>query len=190
MLVRMAIFAIGFILSHSAFAQTIDFSISKDSAQFQLIETVKSDALKRTQYGVGLLYAERGPEETLMGNLGMQVSGLAGIEAPGLTFGAGVEAFLIDIEQYAVSSITLHGLVRYAAPAFDRFAFTGEVYFGPSPVTFMDGKDFLMSVFRLSYEILPGTEVYAGFRKARTTIDGGPELTVEEGGNIGLRLSF
>lgn len=190
MLVRVIGFTLAVALTQPVFAQSIDFNISKDSAQFQLIQNLKRDEIKRTDYGIGLLYAERGTEETLVGHFGIQVSGLAGIEAPGLTFGAGLEAFLVDIQEYAVSSITLHGLVRYAAPAFDRFAFTAEVFFGPSPVTFMDGKDFLMSAYRLSYEILPGTEVYAGYRKAETTIDGGPELTVEEGGRIGLRLSF
>lgn len=190
MLFRAIVLGISFTLTPSAFAQTIDFNISKDSARFQLIETIKRDTVKRTQYGLGLLYAERGTEETLVGNLGMQVSGLAGIDAPGLTFGAGVEAFLIDIQTYAVTSITLHGLARYAAPAFDRFALTAEVFFGPSPVTFMDGEDFLMSSYRLGYEILPEAEVYVGYSKARVTIENGPELTVEEGGHVGLRISF
>lgn len=176
-------------LNQAVSAQTLELSASNDSARFELIDALKR-VTRPANYHVALLYAERKDDENLMGSLGVSVSGPAGQDAPGLTLGAGFQGLVADAQEYSITALPLMGMVRYTPPAFDRFIFSTHLFYAPSVLTFIDGDQFIQFTARAGYEILPEAEVFAGYRKVRFHMNTGPNLTIEEGLHVGLRISF
>jgi hypothetical protein len=172
-------------------AQSLDFSLSNDSALLDYSSPLQLGGFGRSSWDVSFLYKDNDiGDDNVMGGLGLMVAGDAGTDAPGLEFGAGFKMFVADVAIYDVSALTLHGLVRYAHPAYSRFFMAVELDYSPDIVTFQDGERFLGTAARFGYEILPEADIYVGYRSYEVDIENGPDVDIEQGGHVGLRLTF
>jgi len=86
--------------------------------------------------------------------------------------------------------LALGGLVRYSPPATQRLGIVGEVYLSPNIVTFGDANRYVETNVRAEYEVIPQAVAYVGYRRVEFGIDNRPNEILDEGVNLGVRISF
>ena len=179
-------------VSTSALADTIDINLSDTSAQFQYKSSMGRDALGKTEFHLGVLYVDN---NNLLGDFGLLVKDELGSNAPGFSVGVGIKGVVARVkggnpETSNASALALGGMVRYSPPAIRRLGFVGEVYLSPNIVTFGDANRYVEAGVRMEYEVIPQAVVYLGYRKIGFGLKNQPDATLDEGFNLGVRISF
>lgn len=108
--------------------------------------------------------------------------------------GVGGKLFYIDGKTNPNSSqggaLGLGGFFRYNFPQADRFGLLGQLYFAPDVVAFGDTTGYLEASLGLSYDVLREADIYIGARYIRAEFEGRPDLKIDSGLHIGVRLKF
>jgi len=179
-------------VSTTALADTVDINLRDNSAQFQYISSLGRDPLGKTKFHAGVLYVNR---NNMLGDFGLLVQDELGDNAPGFSVGVGIKGVVAKVtgNSTIVSSTTalaLGGLVRYSPPATQRLGVVGEVYLSPNIVTFGDANRYVESNVRVEYEVIPQAVAYVGYRRIEFGINNRPNEILDEGVNLGVRISF
>lgn len=169
-------------------AQTAAVSLSDASAQFKYSILVGGQSFGRNEMGFGVLYNN---DDTLLGEVSLQVVNEAGAKAPGLDVGMGGKVFAATLGgNEDALALALGGHLRYSPRPAPRMALAGEAFYAPNIVSFMDMDNFWELAARLEYEVLPQAAAYIGYRRfAGHAID---DRTVEadESLYLGMRINF
>jgi hypothetical protein len=175
-------------LNTIAMADTLDINLRDSSAQVQYKSSMGRDALGKTEFHVGVLYAK--PNNTL-GDAGVLVKDEVGSSVPGVSVGIGIKGLVAHTLGTNESALALGGMVRYSPPEVHRLGIIGTVYFSPNITTFGDADRFTETGVRVEYEIIPqAAAAYLGYRKIRFGLSGAPNVILDEGIHVGVRLSF
>ncbi len=178
-------------VSTPALADTVDINLRDTSAQFQYISSLGRDPLGNTKFHMGVLYVNR---NNMLGDFGLVVQNELGDNAPGFSVGVGIKGLVAKVSNGPInnntSAIALGGLVRYSPPATRRLGIVGEVYVSPNIVTFGDANRYLEANARLEYEVIPQAVAYIGYRTIQFGLNNQPNATLDEGVNLGVRISF
>jgi hypothetical protein len=193
-IVPASLFAIGIMAtcSTTALADTVDINLRDTSAQFQYISSLGRDPLGKTKFHVGVLYRNR---SNMLGDFGLVVQDELGDNAPGFSVGVGIKGVVAKVSGDTpivsrTSAMALGGLVRYSPPATQRLGIVGEIYLSPNIVTFGDANRYVESNVRAEYEVIPQAVAYVGYRRMEFGINNRPNEILDEGVNIGVRISF
>jgi hypothetical protein len=178
--------------STAALADTVDINLRDTSAQFQYISSLGRDPLGKTKFHVGVLYRNR---NNMLGDFGLVVQDELGDNAPGFSVGVGIKGVVAKVSGDTplvnrTSAMALGGLVRYSPPATQRLGVVGEIYLSPNIVTFGDANRYVESNVRAEYEVIPQAVAYVGYRRIEFGINNRPNEILDEGVNIGVRISF
>jgi hypothetical protein len=179
-------------VSTSALADTIDINLSDTSAQLQYKSSMGRDALGKTEFHVGVLYVDN---NNLLGDFGLLVKDELGSNAPGVSVGVGIKGVVAKVkggnpETSNASALALGAMVRYSPPATQRLGIVGEVYLSPNIATFGDADRYVETGVRVEYEVIPQAVAYLGYRKIEFGLKDQPDATLDEGFNLGVRISF
>jgi hypothetical protein len=179
-------------VSTTAMADTIDINLRDSSAQFQYKSSMGRDALGKAEFHLGVLYVNR---NNLLGDFGLLVKDELGGNAPGFSVGVGIKGLVAKVRgdntvNSNVSALALGGLVRYSPPTTPRFGIVGEVYLSPNIVTFGDADRYVETWARMEYEVIPQSAVYLGYRRMAFSLKSLPYTVLDEGVNLGVRISF
>lgn len=174
-----------------AAATGLDVNVSDDTATLAVRNPIglKVENVKRSEVELGFFYKDD-TKNSMMGDLGFEVSGGAGANAPGLDFGAGLKAYIGSFAEYDVGALTIGLMARYAPSIAPRFFLSLRGNYAPNILTFNDGDNFSEFNGRFGYEILPEVEIYAGYRKIETELDDGKTLNPDDGWNLGVSFTF
>jgi hypothetical protein len=178
--------------STPALADTVDINLRDTSAQFQYISSLGRDPLGNTKFHAGVLYVNR---NNMLGDFGLVVQDELGDNAPGFSVGIGIKGVFAKVTGggtivSSTSALALGGLVRYSPPATQRLGLVGEVYLSPNIVTFGDANRYIESNIRAEYEVIPQAVAYVGYRRIEFGINNRPNEILDEGVNLGVRISF
>ncbi len=178
--------------STAALADTVDINLRDTSAQFQYISSLGRDPLGNTKFHAGVLYVNR---DNMLGDFGLVVQDQLGDNAPGFSVGVGIKGVVAKVTGGGAivsntSAMALGGLVRYSPPATQRLGIVGEVYVSPNIVTFGDADRYIETNVRVEYEVIPQAVAYVGYRRIEFGINNRPNETLDEGVNLGVRISF
>ena len=178
--------------STTALADAIDINLRDTSAQFQYKTSMGRDALGKTEFHAGVLYVNK---HNMMGDFGLLVKDELGGNAPGFSVGVGIKGLVAQVTgknltQNTVSALALGGMVRYSPPAISRLGFVGQVYFSPNIVTFGDADRYVESGVRMEYEVIPQAVVFLGYQRIGFGLKTQPYTILDEGANLGVRMSF
>lgn len=168
-------------------AQTALISLSEDSAQFKYAMLAGGQSFGRSEFGFGFLYNS---EKSYVLETGLHVIDEAGASVPGLQAGIGGKLYGASIPNHELLAIGIGGLLRYALPGSERFAIALEGSYAPEIVSFMDAANFREFAVRGEYEVLQQAALFVEFRKFEGKLDSGANITIDEGGRVGLRVSF
>jgi hypothetical protein len=179
-------------VSTAALADTVDINLRDTSAQFQYISSLGRDPLGNTKFHAGVLYVNR---NNMLGDFGLVVQDELGDNAPGFSVGIGIKGVVAKVTGggtivSSTSAMALGGLVRYSPPATQRLGLVGEVYLSPNIVTFGDANRYIESNVRAEYEVIPQAVAYVGYRRIEFGINNRPNEILDEGVNLGVRISF
>lgn len=175
-------------LSPISWAQTYDINVNDDSAMFRyLLHESSGSGFGSRELDMGFYYTTT---DDLFFMLGMQVVDEAGANSPGLDLGVGFKGFLASADDTDFISLSLGGQMRYIPPSYNRLDFYLEGFFSPEIVTFKDADNLLFLTARIGYEVMPQALVYIGYREIDLELDTGVDVTVEQGGHIGLEIMY
>ncbi|MEO6975312.1 MAG: YfaZ family outer membrane protein [Gallionella sp.] len=180
-------------VSTTALADTVDINLRDSSAQFQYISSLGRDPLGKTKFHAGVLYVNR---QNMLGDFGLVVQDELGDNAPGFSVGVGLKGLVARVTGNnstivnSTSALALGGLVRYSPPDIKRLGVVGEAYMSPNIVTFGDANRYIETNLRVEYEVIPQAVAYIGYRKIKFGINNRPDAILDEGVNLGVRISF
>ncbi len=171
-------------------AQTLDLNLSNETAEAAFSAPFASTSFGKSAYQISVLFSENNADNNWITGAGFFVSGEAGVDAPGLEFGVGVNIYLSEVENQQFAAIPLGAHVMYRPPMLNRFFAKLAFEYAPDIVTFNDGDKLLLSLVRTGYEILPNADIYVGYRNIQVGLKDGPDQTIDEGWHVGVHLSF
>lgn len=181
-----------FTVSTTALADTVDINLRDSSAQFQYRSSMGRDALGKTEFHMGVLYAD---SKNVMGDFGILVKDELGGNAPGFSVGVGIKGVVARVKgnNPAVSdasALALGAMIRYSPPASPRLGIVGQAYLSPNIVTFGDADRYVETNARLEFEVIPQAVVYLGYRRIAFGLKAQPTAILDEGAHLGVRISF
>ena len=181
-----------FTISTTALADTVDINLRDSSAQFQYKSSMGRDALGKTEFHMGVLYAD---SKNVLGDLGLLVKDELGGNAPGFSVGVGIKGVFARVKgnNPAVSdasALALGAMIRYSPPASPRLGIVGQAYLSPNIVTFGDADRYVETNARLEFEVIPQAVVYLGYRRIAFGLKAQPTAILDEGAHLGVRISF
>jgi hypothetical protein len=148
------------------------------------------DNLGKSELHLGALYADSNTWNNTLADLGVVVKDEVGSKAPGFSVGVGVKGLLSHTQGTDESGVAIGGLIRYSPPGLPRMGIVGQLYFAPNITTFGDADRYGETGVLLEYEIIPKAAAYVGYRNIQFNLNSGSQVRVDEGGFIGVRMSF
>jgi hypothetical protein len=107
--------------------------------------------------------------------------------------GLGGRLYYVDSDTRGKDSgaaLGLGGFVEYTFPQYDRFSVGANLHYAPGIVSFGEVDDYLEFNAWAGYSVLRDGVVYLGYRKIDVSFDNSPDVTFDNGVNIGLKLRF
>jgi len=174
----------------TAFADTLDINLSNSTAQFKY--TVPSGIAGKSDLFASVAYNDL---NDIMVDAGLLVLNEEG-SVSGLSLGVGAKVVAASLSKVAssrklVSGVALGAQVRFELPNDRRFALVGEYNYAPRIISFGDVDHFTQGMARFEFAMSPLTQAYIGYRSSKFIMRNGfPQGVVDNGGHIGVRLSF
>jgi hypothetical protein len=179
-------------ISTTAWADAIDINLRDTSVQLQYKSSLGRDALGKTEFHLGVLYVDK---NNLLSDFGILVKDDVGSKAPGLSVGVGIKGLVAKVRggnpvNSNASALALGALIRYSPSPIPRMGIVGEVYLSPNIVTFGDANRYAEIETRVEYEVIPQSTVYLGYRRIGFGLTKQSYVILDEGVNVGVRISF
>ncbi|MFZ5523606.1 MAG: YfaZ family outer membrane protein [Pseudomonadota bacterium] len=186
MLLRRILALCLFAFSSTALADSVDLNLRDTSVQVQYNASMGKDTLGRSELHAGFLYTSN---NNSLFDFGLLVQDeLAG--APGVTVGVGLKGLIAKTKINNARALALGAMVRFAPFTDTRFGISGQVYLSPNIVTFGDADRYTETGLKLDYEVIPQAVAYIGYRKIKLGLTVPPDEILDEGVNIGVKISF
>jgi len=173
--------------SASATAQTFDIGLSNDTARLTYSAPMGQQGFGRGEVDGGILFTD---DDAFMASVGYGVVGEAGSGSPGLQVGLGVRGYVLNLEHSDVAALALGARFRFSPPPAPRLHIGGEINYAPNIVTFRDGDRFYDNNVYVGYEVFQDAVAYVGFRRIKAGIENGPDVIVDKGAYLGIKLGF
>lgn len=187
MLLRKLFFLALFSISAPAFADAVDVNFRDNSAQIQYIASMGRDTLGKADMHAGVLFVDK---RNLLFDLGITVKDEVGSNAPGVTVGVGIKGTTGKAQNYDAAALAIGGIVRYAPFSDSRFGISGQFYLSPNILTFGEADRYVETSVKLDYEIIPQASAYLGYRRVNFGLENRPDVRLEEGAHVGVKIMF
>lgn len=176
-------------------AEVFDASIGEDSLRLGVNGPLsRLFAVDKGEYDIGGVYGDIedfDSEDFLSLHAGATLTGDAGAtDGAKFTGGLGARLQYINADHENGGALALGGNLRLKLLNADRLRFNANLWYGPDPASFGDIDEFMEYGVSIGYELLRDAEIYIGYRKIEVGIDGGPDVDLEDGAHIGVRLEF
>ncbi|MFE8072085.1 YfaZ family outer membrane protein [Marinobacteraceae bacterium S3BR75-40.1] len=171
-------------LATSAAAEDVALSLTDDSAKAQFNTSVNRGELA---LGGGYTYHE-GSRHIL--NLDVHAQGRTALGNLPATAGIGLRTIAFDDDNVNGGAIGLGGFGKINIPDVPGLSVNGSLHYAPSILSFDDADDMKNIELSLSYRVIRNAEVFGGYRFMDVDLDPGKDLTLDEGGMVGIRMFF
>lgn len=177
--------------SASASAESVSFGLSSDSFRFGLVGPL-SRLLGgvQGQYDLGYMRRSKDGDNSYVAHAGLLASGDAGIQDFPVTAGVGLRGVFAGGDNADGGAIAPGVQASVRMPGFDRFVASVYGYYAPGVVSFGDLDSYRDLGASLSYELNRSAAVTVGYRNTRLGLDGGPDVTIDNGFFAGIGLTF
>lgn len=175
-------------LGSAASADSLDLNLNNDAARLTFSWDARDDKLT---FDAGWLHHQ---DTGNVAHLGLHLVDFAASGPSAPEVGIGGKLFYIDADTTPSSSqggaLGLGGFFRYNFPQADRFGIVGSLYFAPDVVAFGDSDGYLEASVGLSYDVLRDADIYLGARYVKAKFENLPDLAMDTGLHLGIRLNF
>ncbi|MGQ0618797.1 MAG: YfaZ family outer membrane protein [Panacagrimonas sp.] len=191
---RVSVAAAIALFASAAQAEVFDAAIAEDTLRVSVGGPLSRFInLDKGEYDLGVIAGEvedSGDDKFFSGHAGLLLTGDAGATGANVTAGLGARLQYLDGEGDSGGGLALGGQVRVKLPQATRVRFNAYAYYGPDASIFGDFDSFLEFSGSVGYEILRDAEFYVGYRVIEVGLDEGPDVDVEDGIHVGIRLDF
>jgi len=169
--------------SGAVLADSIDINLNNKSVQ-----AIYATNWRTAEFNVGGLY--NNDHNDWVASTGLLASGERQTSQMRVEAGLGGKIYGGSVSNQNILALGLGGQISMF-PGNGPFGFAAYGYYAPNVVTFMDGKKFWEFGARVEFEVVRKTaNVYIGYRKVRADLDNNSDVTVDSGGNVGVKISF
>jgi len=177
----LAVLTAGF--SGAVLADSLDINLNNKSVQ-----AIYGTNWRTAEFNAGLLY--NNDRSDWVASAGLLASGMGQTGQTRTEAGLGGKIYGASVDNQNILALGLGGQFS-VFPNNGPFGFGAYAYYAPDIVTFMDGKKFWEFGARVEFEVVKNTaNVYIGYRKVRADLDNNSNVTVDSGGNVGVKISF
>jgi hypothetical protein len=177
-----------------ATANSLDFSLNDETVRLVYAHDLET-ATKGLSIEGGWLYTSEievdgtkvDDSENLF-HLGLMVSGENWSEKGSFDISVGGRLAYTSPDDDDLLSLALGGDVRFSP--IERVGFSGNVFYSPKILSFMDSEGYIEYGLRVDYQLLPQAFVYMGYRKLEFDVEDGPTVEYDNSFNIGLKMMF
>lgn len=179
------------IASGAASAESISFGLSSDSFRFGLVGPLsRLFSGVEGQYDLGFMRRSKDGDNSYVAHAGVLASGDAGIEDFPIKVGVGLRGVFAGGDNADGGAVAPGVQASLRVPGADRFLVSTYAYYAPSVVSFGDLDSYRDLGASLSYELSRSAVLSVGYRNTRLGLDGGPDVTVDNGFFAGIGLNF
>src|SRR5262249_60172968 len=158
----------------SATAGTLDANLSNDTLE------AKFDAPRgRANLTIGGTY-NRDDKNCLL-DVRLLAAGDGSVGTSRFSGGLGGKIYTVHVAGSNVGALALGGELRWF-PGNGPFALGGYVWYSPTVVTFIDGKNFYDTGLRAEVEVFRNSFAYLGYRWTRAKLEDGEQIYVDRAG--------
>lgn len=191
---RYSLIAAALLFSTASPAEVFDAALSQDTVRLDL-----SGPLSRTlpvnkgEYDLGGVYGEVedfDKDNFFSGHAGLLLTGDAGATGAKVTAGLGARGQYVDGDGYSGGGLVLGGQLRAKLFQADRVRFNAYGYYGPDASVFGDIEEYTEVAVSIGFEVLRDAEIYVGYRMIEVEAEDGPDVDLEDGVHVGMRLEF
>lgn len=174
------------LMAGSTLANASDASlrISNDSVHTQLNLTPNN---ANVDFGAGYMYHE-GSRHII--NIDIHAKGQTAIGNLPTTAGIGVQATGFDDKNIDGGAVGLGGFARLNIPSVPGLSFEGALHYAPSILSFGDADDLARVRAQVNYRVIQNADVFLGYHYLNTDLDGGRDVTLDEGIFAGMKILF
>ncbi|MDP9142949.1 MAG: YfaZ family protein [Pseudomonadota bacterium] len=177
--------------STAAQAEIFDLSIGDNSfraAIYGPLSRLASD--KKGQYDVGAIVRPKREDDLLVAHVGALLTGDAGAKQFELAAGLGVRGVYIGRDHDSGGAFAVGGQAEARYPGFDRLGLSVYGYYAPEVLSMGEFDQYYEVGVGLDYQVLKDASVYIGYRNVNVELEGGGDITADNGLHGGLRLDF
>jgi len=174
------------LISISTITQASDATLrlSDDSVHGQVNLSNNSSNL---DFGAGYMYHE-GSRHII--NIDLHAKGQTAVGNLPATVGIGVQLTGYDTDDLQGGAVGLGGFARLNVPEVHGLSFEGALHYAPSILSYSDSEDMTRFRIQANYRLIQNADVFAGYHYLNTDLDGGSDITLDEGLFIGMKLMF
>jgi hypothetical protein len=170
-------------LSGAVVADSIDINVNSDS-----IQAVYGTDWRTAEFNLGL--SRNSDKDSWVASAGLLATDQKQNRGARTEVGLGGKIYAVSVGNQDVQALGLGGEVR-VFPNDGPIGIGGYGFYAPNVVTTGDGKNFWEAGARVEFEVIKNSaNVYLGYSKVRTELNGGAHLTVDSGGHVGMRIEF
>lgn len=192
--IRVSLAAAALLFSASASAEVLDASVSSETIRVAVSGPLsRVFAVNKGEYDLGAVFGDVEDfdnDRFFSTHAGVLLTGDAGATAAKAVAGLGARIQYVRGEDDSGGALALGGQLRVKLPQADRLRFNAHAYYGPDAASFGDFDEFIELAASVGYEILRDAELYLGYRLISVDIDNGPDVDLEDGLHVGVRLDF
>ncbi len=178
----------GLLSAGGAMADSLDLNLNSDAARLTFSWEARDGKL---DFDAGWLHHQDTGD---VAHLGLHLVDFAASGPAAPEVGIGGKLFYVDGETSPDTSqggaLGIGGFFHYKFPEADRFGILGSLYFAPDVVAFGDLEGYTEVSIGLSYDVLRDADIYLGARYVKAEFENKPDLTIDTGLHLGLRLKF
>lgn len=121
---------------------------------------------------------------------GLQVSGDDFFGDTLMVGSLGVNAYVVDTDDYEILALGLGGMVGFY-PNNSRFGFHFGGYYSPDFITGLDGENFWEARMRADFKLFDNARIYVGYREMQAKLEQSNKTeTIDKGAHGGLEIRF
>lgn len=173
-------------------ASSLDLNISGESARLTYAASLPAQNDSEIAWDVGYLFTESDSNENIgVAHLGIHTLGDVGAAPHKVVAGLGGRVLWLNAENLDVDAVAvaIGGKVEARIKGYDRIGFGGHIYFAPDVISFGDLDSAMEYQAWVGYQLLRTGDVYLRYRQVKAEFATG-DLTVDNGFNLGIKLSF
>ncbi len=166
----------------TAQAATIDLNLSNESVRAEYDAPLPQT---RLHLSVGGMYHEEDGSDATLLHSGLHTQE----DTAQYSVGVGAKGYWLNADGVNGFAVGIGGQGSFSVPQLPLVRFGGHLYFAPKVTSFSDVDGLTDFAVRASYQALKDVDVYVGWRKVSTDINGN-DGSLDKGLNLGFVMNF
>ncbi|MFT7127790.1 MAG: hypothetical protein ACI9HX_001469 [Pseudoalteromonas tetraodonis] len=174
-------------------ANSLDLNMSGESVRLTYIASLAAQQNSEIEWDAGYLFAEDKSSQNIgVAHLGINTLGDVGAAPHKVVAGLGGRALWLNADGFDPDSVAVAIGVKLEArlKGLDRLGFGGHLYYAPDVISFGDLDNAMEYQAWVGYQLLRTGDLYLRYRQVKVEHATAGDITIDNGFNVGIKLTF